>query len=222
MQCLTQEDEIDTIFCNRRLFQIAQPVLEILEAMFLRQLRTELDHLRRVVDCDHFARALGQQLGKCSFTRAKIDNGQARNERDQRVRERPPGTSRDITAAKLSGQFVKIFARSVLTFAQSELQRGPVARGFGHFAREGFDNLLHPITRAVAARASSRAVINIFSRATIYHDPGAFQLREMTGDARLAHVQDLLELGHRKLFFFQQEQQSQASRIRQQPQQING
>jgi len=40
----------------------------------------------------------------------------------------------------------------------------------------------------------------------------------MTGDARLAHVQDLLEFGHRKLFFFQQEQQSQPGWIRQQPQ----
>src|SRR6202022_2037149 len=131
------------------------------------------------------------------------------------VRERAPGTPRDITAAKLSGEFVKIFARSVLTFAQCELQRGAVARGFGNFARECFDNLLHATTSAITARASSRAVINIFCRATISQDTGAFQLREMTGDARLAHVQNLLQLAYEKLFLFNEEQQSRRVGIRQ-------
>src|SRR5437773_12419339 len=67
MQRLTQQDKIDTALCNRRIFQITQPILEIFETMFLRQLRTELDHLWRVVDRDNFTRALRQQLGECSF-----------------------------------------------------------------------------------------------------------------------------------------------------------
>ena len=35
----------------------------------------------------------------------------------------------------------------------------------------------------------------MFSGATIFHDASLFKLGEMTGDARLAHPEDLLELG---------------------------
>ena len=76
--------------------------------------------------------------------------------------------------------------------------------------------LLGPLTMVV------RAVVNILSHAPIGHDARAFQLSKMTGDARLAHTQNLLQLGHGKLFLFQQEQQPQPGRVCQQSQQING
>src|SRR6266581_5209747 len=111
------------------------------------------------------------------------------------MRERSPRTPRDITAAELSGQFIEIFARFVLTPAQRELQGRPVARSFGNFARQNLDHLLDTTAGTIPARALSHAVVNIFSRSAICDHAGAFQLREMTGDARLTHVQDLLQLG---------------------------
>jgi hypothetical protein len=44
----------------------------------------------------------------------------------------------------------------------------------------------------------------------------------MTGDARLTHAQNLLELCYRKLFLFEKKHEAQSRGIGQQPQQING
>ncbi len=48
--------------------------------MFLGQLRPELNHLRRIIDCDNLVRGLGQQLRQGSFARAEIRDGQFREE----------------------------------------------------------------------------------------------------------------------------------------------
>jgi hypothetical protein len=61
-----------------------------------------------------------------------------------------------------------------------------------------------------------------FSGTTISNHSSAFQLGEMTGDAGLAHVKDLLQLGDRKFFFLEQEEETQSSWISQHPEQING
>ena len=51
--------------------------------------------------------------------------------------------------------------------------------------------------------------------------PGPFQLREMTGDARLAHAANLLQLRDGKFFLFEKQQQAQPGRIGQKAEQIN-
>ena len=66
------------------------------------------------------------------------------------------------------------------------------------------------------------AIINIFADPAIGDYAGAFQLRQMTGDPRLAHPQNLLQLCYRKLFLFEKKQQTQSGWVCQQPQQING
>src|SRR5262249_37553174 len=38
MQRLAEDREIDAVFCNRRIFNVAKPVFKILKSMFLRQL----------------------------------------------------------------------------------------------------------------------------------------------------------------------------------------
>ena len=80
MQRLAQNREVDRAFRDRRIFDVAEAVFEILEAVFLRQLRAELDHLRRVIDRDDFARGFGQQLRKRSFARAEIGHRQRRKQ----------------------------------------------------------------------------------------------------------------------------------------------
>src|SRR2546423_8968653 len=62
MQGLTEQDKIDALFRDRRIFQIAEAILEIFEAVLLRKPRTELHHFWRVIDCDYFARAFREQL----------------------------------------------------------------------------------------------------------------------------------------------------------------
>src|SRR2546423_7415718 len=75
VQCLAENREIYRAFRNRRVFDVAETIFQIGEAMFFGELRTELDHLRRIIDCDDFAGGLGEELRKGSFARAKIGDG---------------------------------------------------------------------------------------------------------------------------------------------------
>ena len=221
VQRLAQDCKIDAVFSNRRVFNIAKPVFEIIESVFLRQLRAELDHLRRIIDRNDFAGAARQQLRKSSLTRAKIDNHLRRENWDERVRQRFPGTPGDITASKLSSELVEIFARLILAFPQGQLQRGAIARGIGNVSRQNVDHFLHSTTRSVSRRDFGCPVVNIFASAPIFYDPRAFQLREMARDTGLAHAENLLQLGDRKLLLLEKQKQSQTGRIGEEPDQIN-
>src|SRR5438270_9272884 len=68
VQSLTENRQIDTVRGNGRLLHITEPVLDVAEAMFLRQLRRELDHLRRIIDRNDFTRIFGEQLRQGAFT----------------------------------------------------------------------------------------------------------------------------------------------------------
>ena len=46
MERLTQDREIGAVFLNRRIFDIAQTIFEILETVLLCQLRTKRHHFR--------------------------------------------------------------------------------------------------------------------------------------------------------------------------------
>src|SRR5450432_1741244 len=50
MQSLTQNREVDRAFGDRRIFDIAESVFQVPEAVLFRELRSELNHLRRIVD----------------------------------------------------------------------------------------------------------------------------------------------------------------------------
>ncbi len=65
-------------FGNRRIFDIAEPIFEIRKAVFFRELRSELDHLRRVIDGDYLARGFGEELRERSFSRPEVGHGQGR------------------------------------------------------------------------------------------------------------------------------------------------
>ena len=52
----------------RRYSRFAKPCL-------LRELRAELDHLRRVIDRDDFARGLREQLRERAFAGAEVGHG---------------------------------------------------------------------------------------------------------------------------------------------------
>ena len=72
VQCLAEDCEIDAVPLDRRIFDFAQAVFEILETVFFRESRTELDHLRRIIDRDDFTRVFCEQLRERSFASAQI------------------------------------------------------------------------------------------------------------------------------------------------------
>ena len=104
---------------------------------------------------------------------------------------------------------------------QDKFETCAIARCFRQFTREEARDFRHTLSLC-ASPIVVRTVINIFTDAPISDDASAFHLSKMTGDPRLAHTQNFLQLCDRKLFLFEQKQQAQSSRVCQQPQQING
>src|SRR5690242_13202212 len=47
MQSLTENCQIDAVFRDGRIFNVTEPILEVLESMLLRKLAAELDHFCR-------------------------------------------------------------------------------------------------------------------------------------------------------------------------------
>jgi hypothetical protein len=78
MQRLAENRQIDTFLCDRRILHIAQPVFQILETVFFGQAGSELNHFRGVIDRDHFAGILREQLRESPFPRSQISHGQRR------------------------------------------------------------------------------------------------------------------------------------------------
>ncbi len=104
---------------------------------------------------------------------------------------------------------------------QNELEAGAIARRFRQFPRER-PRQIRDAGPAFILSVVVCAVVNIFPNPSIRYHAGPLQLREMTGDARLAHAQNLLKFRHRKLFLFEKQEQAQPGRIRQQSEQIYG
>src|SRR5215468_4926644 len=102
-----------------------------------------------------------------------------------------------------------------------KLQTCTIARPFGKFMRQESSDLRHTLSLRVLPIVV-RAVINIFPDSSISHHAGPLQLSEMTRNTRLAHAENLLQFSDGKFLLLEKQKQSQASRIGQQSQQING
>jgi len=74
---------------------------------------------------------------------------------------------------------------------ENKLETRAIARGFRQFSRKQPGDFRHAFPLC-AVPLMVRAVINIFSLASISNEARPFQLGKMTGDARLAHAQNLL------------------------------
>ena len=105
--------------------------------------------------------------------------------------------------------------RFILTFVKNQLETGAIARALRQFVGQQPGYFRHAFSLRISSMMVC-AVIDIFPNAPIGDDSGAFQLRQMTGDPRLAHTQNLLELCYRKLFLCEKKQQTQSRWVCQQ------
>src|SRR5436305_8282439 len=87
MQRLTKEGDIDLSISDRNRFDIAEAVLEIRNAMFSREIHTELDHLRRIVHRDDVFRMPGEQLREGALPCPQIRDHERRQEVQERFRK---------------------------------------------------------------------------------------------------------------------------------------
>src|SRR5882724_2306886 len=175
VQRLAEEGKVDAVFRDRRVLNIAQPILKVLESVFLRQLRPELDHLRRIIDGNNFARSFRQQLRECPLACSQVGDGQRREQRDQCVRKRLPRSPRHIASTEFASEFIEVSPRLILTLLEYKLQTCAIPRAFAQFARQKSSNFRHTLTLRVLS-VVIRAIINILTDTAISHYAGPLQL----------------------------------------------
>src|SRR5215813_5525653 len=137
------------------------------------------------------------------------------------MRKRLPRSPWHIASTEFASKFIEVFPRLILTFLEHKLETRAIARALRQFAHQQSRDLRHALTLWVVPIVV-RAVVNVFSHATISHNAGALQLSQMTRNTRLAHAQNLLQFSDRKFLLFEKKQQPQTGRVRQHPQQMNG
>src|SRR4030095_3158533 len=104
MQRLTQHRQTYAIFGNRRIFDVANAVLQVLEAVFLCQLPAELDHFWGIIDSDDLTCVFREQLRSGPLACAEGGDCQWRQQSNERMRQRFPGATRHVTPTKLARQ----------------------------------------------------------------------------------------------------------------------
>ena len=141
MQTLAEKGEVDSRVVNRRRFQIAQPVLQIRDAVLPRQPRPELHHLRRIIHGDHAFRPLGEQLRKRPFARAQIRDHHRRHQLQQSLGQTFPAAPRHVIAPELPGELVEIAAHLVAPLFQYQLKGPGVVSRFRNLGRGGMEEI---------------------------------------------------------------------------------
>lgn len=185
VECLGEEGEVDRSIVDGDFFDVAEAVFEIWQGVLLGERCAELHHLRGVIDCDDLACSLCQKLGEGAFARAEIGDHVVVEDLDESFGEAFPGTTGDILAAELSGEFVEVSAGFILPFAEDVGEGGGILASFGEFGRSLGGNV-EEIGLGLAG------IDVVFAGAEVGDEAFFLQLGELGGDPGLAHSEDFL------------------------------
>jgi hypothetical protein len=133
MERLAEEGHIGLALLDRQLFEVAQAVFQILDAVSAREARTELDHLFGIVDGDYSFGAAREQLGDGAFSGAQVGDHQGRHQQQEGFRQALPGASRHVLAAEFSGQLIEIGSDFILPPSKRQAKSVAVFPGLGNF-----------------------------------------------------------------------------------------
>ena len=206
VQRLAEEGHIDRAGAYGHVFQVAQAVFQVGDAVLARQASAEFDHFRRVVDGDDAPGALCHELRDGAFARSQVGDDQRRHQAEQRFGDPLPGAARHVLAAKLARQLIEVTAHLILPFAEREAQGGAVLGSFGNLGR-GLAQDGHQ------SGGSVQLVERVLAGASVGQQAGLFQLRQMRRNLTLRLAHDCLQLGHGKFFLLEQQEQAQPARI---------
>ena len=135
MQRLAQNHQVNAVRVNRRVLQIAQPELQIFQAVLLRLGCAKRHHLLRVIHGDDLFAAARQQFAQQAFACAQISHDQRRQNPQQQMPERLPGPARPIDAVEAPGNLVEIDLRLLAAAGEDAFEIDLVAAVFGQFLR---------------------------------------------------------------------------------------
>ena len=214
MQRLRKQRQIHTLILQRRCLHVPQPILQIANPILQSQRRPVLHHLLGVIHRNHPPRPLRQNLRQMPLTRPQIRNHHRRHQRQQHPRNplpRPPWT---IRFPEFARHPVKILPAPVRPLAPQHLQS---TRILARLRQVPGRRRPHRPQLALLQRLSQR-VIDVFPGTPIPDQTRPPQLRQVGGDARLAHPEDFLNFDHGKLLFAQEKEEPQAGFIGEKPQ----
>src|SRR6185436_15960382 len=119
VQGLAEDDQVNALRFDRRVFQVAQAKLQVLQSVLPRFGGAERDDLLRVIDRDDLFAATREQFAQEPFTRAQIHDDQRRQNAQQQMTECLPRTAWPITTVEAPGDVVEINLRLLVAAGQN-------------------------------------------------------------------------------------------------------
>ena len=208
---LTQDREVDGFVGERHLFDVAQLVREIREAVFLRELRADFHHPRGVIDAPDLVGALGEKLGEQSFAGAEICDVDRGGQPQGEVADGFPRTTGTIVFAQSSGDEVEILLLGAPAFLEDAIEIFAIF-GYGRKIADGFDGCFEE-GEGAGGNVGTERIEGFFAVAAIGHEIDLAKEGELGGDPRLAHSENLLEFSHGEFFAEDQGKEAKAGRV---------
>ena len=162
----------------------------------------------------------GQQLGNQAFPRPEVGDVDRRCEAQREVTDRLPGTPRAVVPPQPAGDEIEVLLLRAPPLLQDAVeviailgQQRQIGDGIERRAREG-----------LRARRQARpdGIEGVLPLAPVGNQVDRAQERELGGDARLPHAEDLLQLRDREFLAREQGEQAEARRVRQRLQDVPG
>lgn len=207
MQGLTEDDDIDALPVDGRVFEVAEPELQVPESSLARFGGAESDDVLGIVDGDDPAGAQGEQFAEQTFAGSQVGVVQPRQQTEQHLTESLPASSGAVTAVESSGDLVE--QQFGLILAQGE--HASEVRGVGFMFRQ----FLGRVQAEVQGSADpgfggfGEAIEGALALAAGLDQAGILEQGEVGGDAGLQELGDLLEFVHGEFASLQYAEQAE-------------
>ena len=139
-------DQINTVWLDRGVLEVAQPEFEIFQAVLFGLGRAEGDNFFRVIHRNDPFGPAGQQFAQQTFTGAQIGHHQRRQYSQQQMPEGLPRTARPVNTVETSRDLVKINLRLLAPARHHPLEVDLIVCVFRQFlgpANRELDELAH-------------------------------------------------------------------------------
>ena len=211
MQSLTEDDEVNALRFDGRILQIAEAKFQVLQTVFLRLVCAEGDDLFRVIDRDDLFAAAREQFAQQTLAGTKVGHSQRRQDAQQQMTERLPGSARAVHTVETTGNLVEIHLRLFVPAREDPFEVELIGGVFVRFLRPAHgqpDEIARDIVGIVV-----ELVKRAFAFSPRLQQAGVLQQTEVRRNARLPHPRDLLQFVHRKVVLLQQCHDPQARRV---------
>lgn len=211
VQRLREDREIDGAVGERDLLDVAELVGEVFEAVFLGEFGADLDHARRVVDAPDLVGAAGEELRNETFASAEVGDVDGGGEAEGEMADGFPRAAGAVVFPEAAGDEVEILLLGATALLEDAVEVVAVL-GDDRLVGDGVDRGAQE-GEGFGRKIRAERVEGLFAVAAVGHEIDLAEERELRRDARLAHAENLLELGDGEFLAQEQGQQAQAGGV---------